>query len=114
MAIKQGTNWPDALHQANATRLKRAELKKKVAVGELRISALLENPYVATMLLWDLLQWQRRWGAAKARAALTKLGIGQYRKVGTLTERERGIISEMTDRDRRPVRGESWRPSSQL
>ena len=58
-----------ALAQANRVRLARAELKRRVADGEITVAeVVLQRPWEAdTMTISDLLQAQRRWGRTRCR-----------------------------------------------
>jgi hypothetical protein len=80
-----------ALRQANRVRLARAELKRKVATGELSVAEIVtDSPWEASgMEIGDLLRSQRRWGAARCRRVLVSVGLAENKQVGTLTDRQR-------------------------
>ena len=58
-----------ALERANAVRLARAELKRKVAMDQIDVAAVVLNcPWEAeSMAVADLLMSQRRWGQTRCR-----------------------------------------------
>ncbi len=84
-----------ALERANAVRLKRAELKRRIADG--RVSAaevILDLPWEATSWpVGELLTSQRRWGSIRAHKLLAGLHISETRPVGELTERQRRVVA---------------------
>src|ERR1039457_7723448 len=59
-----GPQYMRALERANKVRLARAELKRRVAVGEIDVAeVILDCPWEAhSMAVADLLMSQRRWG----------------------------------------------------
>jgi len=84
-----------ALERANAVRLRRAELKRRIADG--RVSAadvILDLPWEATSWpVGELLTSQRRWGSIRAHKLLAGLHISETRPVGELTERQRRVVA---------------------
>jgi hypothetical protein len=84
--------YMSALDKANATRLRRSELKKNFRAGEITIKDMLAEETIATMWILDLLMVQRRWGRARAARLLNGLLIPQSKQVGTLTERQRNAL----------------------
>src|SRR5690349_14428608 len=87
----------DALARANEVRLKRSEIKRKVAEGELTVAEVLADPpaEVETMSISELLRAQHRWGNERTRKLCRALVISELRKVGSLTGREKDRISGM-------------------
>jgi hypothetical protein len=85
-----------ALQRANAVRLARAELKRRIADGDLDAGqVLLECPWEASsMSVADVLMSQRRWGASRCRRFLMPLRISETKTVGGLTERQRGALAD--------------------
>jgi hypothetical protein len=79
-----------ALQQANKVRLARAELKRRVASGEMPAAdVVLSCPSEAeTMTVADLLIAQRRWGRMRSRKVLALIPITEAKQVGTLTQRQ--------------------------
>jgi hypothetical protein len=83
-----------ALARANQVRLARAALKRDIGAGRRNIiDAVIECPWEAeSMTLSELLRSQRRWGRARARKLLTSVGLNEAKRLGTLTERQVGIL----------------------
>lgn len=86
-----------ALEHANRVRLARAELKRRIAAGDITVPAVvLESPWEArSMDLSELLMSQKRWGRERCRRLLLALSIPENKQVGTLTERQRGALAAM-------------------
>src|SRR3954452_11536598 len=86
-----------ALHQANRVRLARAELKRRVAAGEMTAAeVVVECPWeAASMELRDLLMSQRRWVRARCRRLLLSLGLPENKHIGTLTPRQRRALVDV-------------------
>jgi hypothetical protein len=86
-----------ALEHANRVRLARAELKRRIAAGDVRVpQVVLECPSEArSMELSELLMSQKRWGRERCRRLLLALSIPENKQVGTLTERQRGALAAM-------------------
>lgn len=86
-----------ALEHANRVRLARAEMKRRVASGDLTAAeVVIENPWHAeSMSISELLMSQRRWGRARCRRLLLSLGIPENKRLGTLTERQRRMLAVM-------------------
>ena len=85
-----------ALSRANEVRLARAELKRRIAVGEKSAAeVILECPWEAsTWSVGELLRSQRRWGSSRCRKFLVRNQINEIKPLGTLTERQRKILAE--------------------
>jgi hypothetical protein len=83
-----------ALARANQVRLARAALKREIGAGRRSvIDTVIERPWeVKSMTLSELLRSQRRWGRARARKLLTSIGLSEAKRLGTLTERQVGIL----------------------
>jgi hypothetical protein len=83
-----------ALARANQVRLARAALKREIGAGRRNvIDTVIERPWeVESMTLSELLRSQRRWGRARARKLLTSIGLSEGKRLGTLTERQVGIL----------------------
>ena len=80
-----------ALQQANRVRLARAELKRRVAEGELPVAeVVLECPWEAeSMTIGDLLASQHRWGRTRCRRFLTSIPMVETKTIGSMTDRQR-------------------------
>jgi len=84
----------EALARANQVRLARAALKRDIGAGRRSVTeVIVESPWEAdSMSLSELLCSQRRWGRARSRKLLSSAALGEGKKVGTLTERQRRIL----------------------
>ena len=86
-----------ALQRANEVRLARAELKRNIGSGTLSIAeVILTCPWeAASMTIAELLTSQRRWGATRASKFLAGIGMPETKTVGSMTERQRGLLAAM-------------------
>jgi hypothetical protein len=84
----------EALARANQVRLARAALKRDVCAGRRSVTEVVtDSPWEAeSMSLSELLCSQRRWGRARSRKLLASTALGEGKKVGSLTERQRRIL----------------------
>ena len=84
-----------ALERANRVRLARAELKRSIARGEVEASEIVrECPWeTESMTLAELLTSQRRWGRTRARKLLLSLSLSENKRLGTLTSRQRLMLT---------------------
>jgi hypothetical protein len=85
-----------ALGQANAVRLARAELKRRIADGEISAAeVILECPDpVRRLTVAELLMSQRRWGSTRCRKFLERNGVSEIKPIGALTQRQRHLLAE--------------------
>ena len=85
-----------ALEHANAIRLARADLKKRIAEGEVTAAnVILECPDAANRwTVSELLLSQRRWGSTRCRKFLERNGVSEIKLIGSLTERQRRMLAE--------------------
>jgi hypothetical protein len=85
-----------ALERANAVRLARAELKRRIAEGEATATdIILEPPDEAlTWAIGELLMSQRRWGSTRCRKFLARYHISETKMLGALTERQRRLLAD--------------------
>ena len=92
-----------ALEHANRVRLARAELKRRIAAGDVRVpEVVLESPWEArSMELSELLMSQKRWGRTRCRKFLQSIGMSENKSIGTLTERQRVTLARVVHDDRR-------------
>jgi len=91
-----------ALARANRVRLARAELKRSIARGDGDAADVVrECPWeTESMTLAELLTSQRRWGRTRARKFLIGLALNENKKLGTLTSRQRSLLSaELSSRE---------------
>jgi len=84
-----------ALARANRVRLARAELKRSIARGETDASTVVRDcPWeTESMTLAELLTSQRRWGRTRARKFLLGVSLNENKRLGTLTARQRALLS---------------------
>ena len=86
-----------ALERANAVRLARADLKRRVASGDTTASAvILDAPWEAdSMMIGDLLTSQRRWGTTRSRRLLQTAAVPESKTIGAMTERQRRLLAAL-------------------
>src|SRR5437899_10351999 len=79
-----GPQYMRALERANQVRLARADLKRRVAMGELDVGeVILECPWEAeSMAVADLLLSQRRWGQTRCRKFLSQIPMSETTTIG--------------------------------
>lgn len=84
-----------ALEHANAVRLARAELKRRIAEGEITAAEIiLTCPYAARRwTVSELLVAQRRWGVTRCRKFLERNHISEIKQIGALTDRQRRMLA---------------------
>ena len=84
----------DALKRANDIRVKRAQLKKDLKEGNVRIEKILGNPpeYVSTAKVFDMLMAVPKFGRVKATRFLNQCRISQSKTVGGLSDRQRAEL----------------------
>jgi hypothetical protein len=84
-----------ALAHANRVRLARAALKRSIACGEINAAEVIRDcPWeTESMTLAELLTSQRRWGRTRSRKFLLALALSENKQLGTLTERQRHLLS---------------------
>src|SRR3954447_6424946 len=84
----------EALARANQVRLARAALKRDISAGRQSVTEVItESPWEAeSMSLSELLCSQRRWGRARSRKLLASAALGEGKKIGSMTERQRRIL----------------------
>jgi hypothetical protein len=89
-----GAQCMQALARANEVRLARAALKREIRAGRRDvIEIVLDCPWQAeSMSLLELLGSQRRWGRARSRKLLSSVGLTEMKRLGSLTQRQRGIL----------------------
>lgn len=88
-----------ALERANRVRLARAELKRRIADGEISAAeVILTSPWeVSSMAIGDVLMSQRRWGSTRCRKFLAMFRLSETKRVGSLTERQRVALAAQLD-----------------
>lgn len=85
----------EALARANRVRLARAALKRSVAADQISAAEVVRECSweVESMTLAELLTSQRRWGRTRARKFLASLALSENKRLGTLTQRQRLLLS---------------------
>jgi hypothetical protein len=93
-----------ALARANEVRLARAELKRRIAHGEVAVGeVVLTSPWEAeSMTISDLLMSQRRWGSTRCRKLLQGIPMSENKTVGSMTERQRRALATLLAPSSRP------------
>jgi hypothetical protein len=83
-----------SLEHANEVRMARAELKKNLASGTIKLVQILADPppCVRTARVRDLLLVLPKIGSVKAARILAHCGIAHAKTLGGLTERQRGEL----------------------
>lgn len=96
-----------ALERANKVRLARAELKRRIALGEIEVtSVILDCPWEAqSMAIADLLTSQHRWGQTRCRKFLALVPLSENKTIGSMTERQRQRLAAMLAEGER---GRAW------
>src|SRR5437762_8815228 len=81
----------EALRRANEIRVRRAQLKKDLKAGAVRVEEILRDPpgYVETAKVVDILMAVPKFGRVKAGRFLNQCRISQSKTVGGLSERQR-------------------------
>ena len=104
-----GPQHLQALQRANAVRLARAELKRRVAEG--RASAaevILDSPWEAeSMTVSELLTSQRRWGSTRCHKLLALVPLSENKTIGSMTDRQRRALAELLRDGERVYRPEA-------
>jgi hypothetical protein len=102
----EGPQHLQALQRANAVRLARAELKRRVADGDVSAAeVILRSPWEAdSMTVSDLLTSQRRWGSTRCRKFLQSLSIPENKTIGSMTDRQRRVLAALLSESERTCR----------
>ena len=87
----------DALQRANDIRMKRAQLKRDLKAGRVRINQLLIAPpeYLETAKVIDFLLAVPKYGRVKANKVLNQCRISPSKTIGGLSERQRAELVSM-------------------
>lgn len=95
--MSPGPQHLQALQRANAVRLARAELKRRVAEGDITAAdVILTSPWEAeSMSVTDLLTSQRRWGSIRCRKFLQCVPMPENKTIGSMTDRQRRALAQM-------------------
>ena len=81
----------EALERANHIRTRRAQLKRDLRAGKVRIDQLLESPpeYLETAKVFDMLLAVPKYGRVKANKVLQQVRISPSKTIGGLSDRQR-------------------------
>ena len=84
----------EALRRANDIRSKRAQLKRDLKGGKVRIQTLLMDPpeYVLTAKVFDMLLAVPKYGRVKTNRILNTCRISPSKTIGGLSERQRSEL----------------------
>lgn len=84
----------EALDRANQVRQVRAELKRRIADGDVSAAeVILVHPWeVGTMPVADVLMSQRHWGGMRCRRLLASVGLQESKSIGSMTDRQREAL----------------------
>jgi hypothetical protein len=90
----------EALRRANEIRVRRAQLKKDLKAGTVKIEDILGDPpeYVETAKVIDILMAVPKFGRVKAARFLNQCRISQSKTVGGLSERQRAELVSLLRR----------------
>jgi hypothetical protein len=94
---EDGPQHMQALQRANLVRLARAEIKRRIAVGELSAAEVVRaNSWeIQTMAVAELLMSQRRWGHTRARRFLAAIPMAETKTIGSMTIRQRDTLAAL-------------------
>ncbi len=89
-----------ALERANRVRSARAQLKRRIAAGELTAAEVILSSRweVERMPIGELLISQRHWGEGRCGGFLAGLGLHETKTVGSMTTRQRTATAAMLTR----------------
>jgi hypothetical protein len=106
--IAPAPQYMRALERANEVRLARAELKRKVSIGEIDAAeVIMDCPWEArSMAVADLLMSQRRWGQTRCRKFLAQVPMSEKKTIGSMTDRQRRTLAAMLSVS--SERGRAW------
>jgi hypothetical protein len=114
--LSPGPQHLRALERANAVRLARADLKRRVADGDVTAAeVILAKPWEAdSMTVSDLLTSQRRWGHTRCRKFLQCIPMSENKTIGSMTDRQRRAVAQLLDggcaEAAEPERADALRP----
>lgn len=93
--ITRGPQRLRALERANEVRLARAELKRRIADGEISAAQVILDPpqEACSWPIADLLMTQRRWGVTRCRKFLLHHQVSETKPLGSLTQRQRRLLA---------------------
>jgi hypothetical protein len=97
--MSPGPQHLQALQRANAVRLARADLKRRVADGEITAAeVILSSPWEAdSMTVSDLLTSQHRWGSTRCGKVLQLIPMSETKTIGSMTDRQRRALAALLE-----------------
>lgn len=86
-----------ALEHANRIRLARAEIKRRIARGDVAVADVLLDPAdeVEGMEISELLTSQKRWGSTRCSKFMDSIGLNESKTIRSLTERQRTAVASI-------------------
>lgn len=89
-----------ALRRANEIRTKRAQLKRDLKAGKVKVESLLHDPpeWVLSAKAFDLLLAVPKYGRVKTNKVLSNCRISPSKTIGGLSERQRIELVQMLRR----------------
>jgi hypothetical protein len=83
-----------ALRRANEIRTRRAQLKRDLKAGKVKVEQLLADPpdYLMSAKAFDMIIAVPKYGRVKANKILTQCRISPSKTIGGLSERQRGEL----------------------
>lgn len=89
-----------ALRRANEIRSKRAQLKRDLKAGKVKVDQLLLDPpeWMESAKTFDILLAVPKYGRVKANKVLTQCRISPSKTIGGLSERQRAELVSMLRR----------------
>jgi hypothetical protein len=111
--MSPGPQHMEALRRANAVRLARADLKRRVGLGEITAAeVILTSPWEAeSMIVGDLLTSQRRWGHTRCRKFLQTVPMSENKTIGSMTDRQRRALASMLAAGAPRARADALQPA---
>src|SRR3954467_14969445 len=96
-SIARAPQHLQALERANQVRLARAELKRRVAAGQMSATEIVLAcpPEAEGIAVSDLLMSQRRWGRTRCRKFLATIPLTENKTIGSMTDRQRRAFATM-------------------
>ena len=88
------------MERANRVRSARAELKRRIAAGELTAAEVILSSRweIESMSIREVLLSQRQWGESRSRGFLARLGLREGKTIGSMTTRQRIALAAVLTR----------------
>jgi hypothetical protein len=90
-----GPQYMRALQRANDVRCARAQLKRRVAAGEIDVAEVILHCFweAQSMAVGELLMSQPRWGRTRCVKLLSQIPISETKTIGSMTGRQRRALA---------------------